>query len=173
MIDITNLKSKQKIIDLKYHQAAKRFESKYESIHQRVTSRFHRGQIETELIRSRVNNLLTKSNLHFESKNFSKRFMPVLRTSTQKIYNFCPDLIDWIQGRLSGQTIRIVVREGKIIEKVLLTPKGYKISVNRVKLGLRFKPIPIIQIKIRLHIRSMPIIKRGLRLIDMQVVKST
>ena len=169
MIVITYLRSKQKIIESKYHQATKRIESKYESIHQKVTSRFHRGSIETELIRSRVNNLITKSNSHFESKNISKRFVPIIsRTSTKKTYEFYPDIIDWIQGRLSGQTIRIVVREGKIIEKVLLTPKGCKISVKRLNLELRFRPTPIVQIKIRLQLRSMPIIQRGLRLIDIQ-----
>tara|TARA_B100000579_G_C22289547_1_gene602039 strand:+ start:71 stop:586 length:516 start_codon:yes stop_codon:yes gene_type:complete len=171
MIVITYLRDKQKIIESKYHQAAKRFESKYESIHQKVTSRFHRGSIETELIRSRVNKLITKSNSHFESKNISKRFIPIIsRTSTKKTYRFHPDIIDWIQGRLSGQTIKIVVREGKIIEKVLLSPKGHKISVKRLDLGLLLRPTPILQIKIRLQLRSIPVIQSGLRLFDMHGV---
>ena len=44
--------------------------------------------------------------------------------------------IDWTRGRFSGQTIQIVVRDGKIMEKVFLTPKGNKISVKRSELGL-------------------------------------
>ena len=174
MLVATYLKNKQKKIESKYHKVAKRFESKYESIHRRVTSRFHRESIETDLIRSRVNNLITKSNSHIESKNISKRFMPIIsRTSTKKTYKVYPEIIDWIQGRISGQTIRIVLREGKIIEKVFLTPKGCKISVKRLNLGVRFRPTSIVQIKIRLQLRSMPIIQRGLRLINMQGVKSS
>ena len=169
MIAITYLKNKQKIIESKYHQAAKRFESKYELIHRGVTSRLHRGSIETELIRSKINNLITKSNSHFESKNISNQFMLIIsKTSTKKTYKFYPDIIDWIQGRFSGQTIRIVVREGKIIEKVLLTPKGCRIYVKRLNLGLRFRPTTNIKIKIRLHFRSIPIIQHSLRLIDIK-----
>ncbi len=169
MIVITYIRNKQKIIESKYHQAAKRFESKYELIHRRVASRFHRETIETELIRSKINNLITRSNAHIESENISKRFIPIFSsTSSKKIYKFYPDIIDWIQGRFSGQTIRIVVREGKIIEKVLLTPKGCSISIKRLNLGLRFRPTPFVHIKVKLRLRSMSIIQRGLRLIDIK-----
>ena len=70
--------------------------------------------------------------------------------------------------RFSGQTIRIIVREGKIIEKIFVSPKGNKISVKRSKLELRIRSIPTIQIKLRLRIRSMPIIQRNLGFIYMK-----
>ena len=67
-----------------------------------------------------------------------------------------------MRGRFSGQTIRMIVREGKIVEKVFLTPKGNRISVKRSELELRLRSMPIIQIKLRLQFRSMPIIRRKL-----------
>ena len=160
----TYLKNNQKKIQSKYHKVSKRFESKYELIHRKLTSRFHRETTETELIRSKLNNLITQSTFSIESKIKSKRFIPIFsRTSTKKIDKFYPDIIDWIQGRFSGQTTRIVVRDGKIIEKVFLTPKGNRISVKRSKLGLRLRSLTIIQIKLRFRFRPMPITLRRLK----------
>ena len=133
----TYLKNRQKTFQSKYHQVAKRFESKYELIHRKVTSRFHRETTETELIRSKINNLITESTVAIESKVKPNRFIPIFsKTSTKYLDMFYPDIIDWIQGRFSGQTIRMVVREGKIVEKVFLTPKGKRISVKRCELGV-------------------------------------
>ena len=165
----TYLQNKQKKIQSKYHQVAKRCESKYELIHRKVTSKFHRETTETELIRSKINNLITQSKISIESKNKSKIFLPIFsRTSTKKINQFYPDIIDWIQGRFSGPTIKIIVREGKIIEKVFLTPKRNRISVKRSKLELRFRSLPIIQI--RLRFKSMANIQRNLRSIAIKGV---
>tara|TARA_B100000945_G_scaffold56862_1_gene41929 strand:+ start:221 stop:646 length:426 start_codon:yes stop_codon:yes gene_type:complete len=134
------LKDKQKKIESKYHQVAKRFESQYELIHRQVTSRFHRETTETEIIRSKINNLITKSTASIESKIKSKRFIPIFsKTSTKKIDNCYSDNLDWTRGRFSGQTIQIVVREGKIIEKVFLTPKGNRISVKKSELGIQLR----------------------------------
>ena len=161
---VTYLKSKQKKIQSKYHRVTKRFESKYELIHRKLTSRFHRESTDTELIRYKINNLITQSKESIESKINSTKFIPAFsRTSTKKNDMFYPDIIDWFQGRFSGQTIRIIVREGKIIEKIFLSPQGNKISVKRSKLELRIRSIPTMQIKLRLRIRSMPIIQRKLK----------
>ena len=166
---ITYLKSKQKKIQSKYHQVTKRFESKYELIHRQLTSRFHREPTETELIRHKINNLITQSKESIESKINSTKFIPAFsRTSTKKNDMFYPDIIDWFQGRFSGQTIRIIVREGKIIEKIFVSPKGNKISVKRSKLELRIRSIPTIQIKLRLRMRSLPIIQSNLKLIGIK-----
>ena len=153
------LKNKQKIIESKYHQVAKRFESEYALIHRKVTSRFHRETTETELIRSKINNLISKSTLSLESNIKSKTIIPIFSSSsTRNLGMVYPDIIDWFHGRFSGHTIRLVVREGKIIEKVFLTTKGNRISVKRSKLELRFRSMPIIKIKLRLGLRSMPIV---------------
>ena len=161
---ITYLKSKQKKIQSKYHLVTKRFESQYELIHRKLISRFHREPTETELIRYKINNLITQSKESIESKINSTKFIPDFsRTSTKYNDIFYPDIIDWFQGRFSGQTIRIIVREGKIIEKIFVSPKGNKISVKRSKLELRIRSIPTIQIKLRLRMRSMPTIPLDLR----------
>ena len=166
---VTYLKNNQKKIQSKYHQVTKRFESKYDLIHRKLTSRFHRERTETEFMRSQINNLITQSTESIERKIESKRFIPVFsKTSTKKNDRFYPDIIDWFQGRFSGQTIRIVVREGKIIEKVFLTPKGNRIFVKRSSLELRLRSMPSIQIKLRLRLRSMPTMLRGLRSLAVQ-----
>ena len=165
----TYLKNKQRKIQSKYHQVTKGFELKYELIHSKLTSRFHRETAETELIRSKINNLITQSTESIENQIRSKRFIPVFSKTSTKIDNrLYPDIIDWYQGRFSGQTIRIVVREGKIIEKVFLTPKGNRIFVKRSSLELRIRSMPSIQIKLRLRLRSMPTMLRGLRSLAVQ-----
>tara|TARA_Y100001968_G_scaffold156838_1_gene143327 strand:- start:3353 stop:3868 length:516 start_codon:yes stop_codon:yes gene_type:complete len=159
----TYLKNRQKYIQSKYHRVAKRFESKYELINQKLKSRFHRETTETELIRSKINNLITPATESIENKIRSKRFIPVLsETSTKVDHKLYPDIIDWYQGRFSGQTIRIVVREGKIIEKVFLTPKGNQISVKKNRLFLRLRSLASIQIKLRLRSSLIENMQRNL-----------
>ena len=133
----TYIKNKQKKIESKYHQVAKQFESKYELIHRQVTSRFHREVNETVFVRSKINNLIENSTVSIESKIKSKRTIPILsKMSTKEVDNPYLENIDWTRGRFLGQTIQIIVCEGKIIEKVFLTPKGNRISVKRSELGL-------------------------------------
>ena len=169
MLAANYLKNKQRIIESKYHQVAKRFESKYELIHWKLTSKFHRESNETELIRSKIHNLIAKSTESIESKIKSEGFIPVFsRTSFENIDKFCPDILDWIQGRFSGQTVRMIVREGKITEKVLLTPKGNRIFVKRTELELWLRSIPTIQIKLRLRFKSMPTTLLNLRPLEVQ-----
>ena len=158
------LKNKQRKIQSKYHQVTKGFELKYELIHSKLTSRFHRETAETELIRSKINNLITESTESIEKQIRSKRFIPVFSKTSTKIYNrLYPDIIDWYQGRFSGQTIRIVVREGKIIEKVFLSPKGNKISVKSIRLTLRLRSLANIQIKLMLRTRLIEKIQCNLK----------
>ena len=164
MAVVTYLKKKQKKIESKYHQVAKRLESNYELIHRNLTSRFHRETTETELIRSKIHNLIAKSTESIESKIKSEGFIPVFsRTSFKNIDKFYPDIFDWIQGRFAGQTVRMIVREGKIVEKVFLTPKGNRIFVKRSELELWLRSMPTIQIKLRLRFRSMPTTLLNLR----------
>ena len=158
MVVVTYLKNKQRKIESKYFQVAKRFESNYELIHRNLTSRFHRETTETELIRSKIDHIITKSIVSIESKIKSNRFIPILSTtSTKELHQFYPDILDWLIGRFTGETIRMVVREGKIVEKVFLTPKGNRICVKRSKIELGLRSIPIIRIKLKLRLRSIPI----------------
>ena len=61
------------------------------------------------------------------------------KTSTNKVAISCQEKIDSTRGRFTGQAIQILLRDGKIMEKVFLTPKGNKISVKRIELGLLFR----------------------------------
>ena len=131
------LKDKQKKIESKYHRVAKQFESKYELIHREVTSRFHREEPEIELVCSSLNDLIKKSKSSVERKRISKSKISIFsKTSIKKVANSYQENLDWTRGRFSGQTIQILVRDGKIMEKLFLTPKGKKISVKRSELGL-------------------------------------
>ena len=134
----TYLQNKQKKIESKYHQVAKQFESKYELVHQRVKSRFHSESIETEVVRSTLNNFTTKSKLSIDKK-IKESICTLSQTFTKKVDNPYYENIDWTRGRFSGETIQVVVRDGKVIEKVFLTPKGNRISVKRSELGLWFR----------------------------------
>ena len=152
----TYLRNQKLRIKSKYHQVAKRFESQYDVIHLKVTSRFHREPTTTENIRSKINNPLIKSTVPIEQNNHSIRLRPVyLATSTKQFSKVYPDIIDWIRGRLSGETIRMVVKQGEIVEKVFLTPKGNRIRVKRSKLEVRLRSIS--NIKMKLHLRLRPI----------------
>ena len=134
---VTYLKDKQKKIESKYHLVAKQLESKYELIHRKVVSRFHREVPDIEIVRSSLNDLITKSTAPVERKRKLKSKISIFsKTSIKKVANSYQENIDWTRGRFSGQTIQIVVRDGKIMEKVFLTPKGNKISVKRSELGL-------------------------------------
>ena len=164
MYEATFLKNNQRKIQSKYHQVTKRVEVKYELIHRKLLSRFHRDTSDSELIGSKVNNLITQSTESIENKIRSDRFIPIFsKTSTKIDSRLYPDIIDWYQGRFSGQTIRIVVREGRIIEKVFLTPKGNKISTRRSHFLLLLRSLPNIQIKLSLRSRLIENIQRNLR----------
>ena len=133
----TYLKNNQKKIESKYHQVTKQFETQYKLIHRKITSRFHREVPEIELVPSSLNDLITKSTVSVERKRKSKRKTSIFsKTSTKKGADSYHEDIDWTRGRFSGKTIQILVRDGKIMEKVFLTPKGNKISVKRSELGL-------------------------------------
>ena len=166
------LKNKKKRIESKFHQVAKRIESKYELIHRKLTSKFHRESTETELIRSKIHNLIAKSTESIESiesKIKSEGFIPVFsRTSFENVDKFYPGILDWIQGRFLGQVVRMIVREGKIVEKVFLSPKGNRIFVKRSELEIWLRSMPTIQIKLRLRFRSMPTVLLNLRPLAVQ-----
>ena len=145
----------------------KRFELKYELIHSKLISRFYRKTTETELIRSKINNLIIQSTESIENQIRLKRFIPALsETSTKVDSRLYLDIIEWYQGRFSGQTIRIIVKEGKIIEKVFLSPKGNKISIKISHLLLRLRSRPSIQIKLSICSRLIQRIQLNLKSIS-------
>ena len=133
----TFFKEKQKEFKSQYHQVSKQVESKYELLNWKIISRFHIKATETELVRSEMNNLIKNSTESMQYKIKTKTKSPLISiTYPQKQDYLYHENIDWTRGRFSGQVIKIIVREGKIIEKVFLTPKRNCISVKRCQLGL-------------------------------------
>ena len=160
----TYLQNKQKKIEAKYHQFLKGLEPKYDFTHRKLISRFYTETTETEVIRSKIYNSILKSTVSIENKINFKGFVSVFsRTSPENINRFYPDIPDWVRGRFFGQTVRMIVREGKIVEKVFLTPKGNRIFVKTSELELWLRSMSTIKIKLRLRLSSMPIMLLKLR----------
>ena len=131
----------------------------------------HKEPIEKEFIRFKVNKFIRKDTLSVESKIKSNRFIPIFSiTSTKQLNQFYPDIFDWLLGRLSGVTIRMVVREAKIVEKVFLTPKGNRIFVKRSELEIWIRSMPIIRINLSLRFRSNKTMLFRLRPLTTQLI---
>ena len=60
MTVVTYLKNNKQKIQSKYHRVTKQFESKYELMQRKLTSRSHRETSEIELIRYKINDLITQ-----------------------------------------------------------------------------------------------------------------
>ena len=103
---ITCFKDKQMKIKSKYHHFTKQFESKYELIHRKVTSRFHRKPIQVELVHSTINNLITKTTENTINKiKFERKVVILSQMSTKKVDNSYKETIDWTLGRFSGKKL--------------------------------------------------------------------
>ncbi len=130
----TYLQDKKTKIESKYCQFTKRIESKYDLIHQKAISKFHRETTQVKLLTTYINKLMKKS---LEGNLKSNRNIAFLsQSSSGKLDNPFKENIDWTRGRFSGQIKQIFVLQGQIIEKVFITPKGNIISVKRSELGL-------------------------------------
>ena len=137
MIVQTYLKDKKQKLQFKYDYLAKQLESTYESIQEKVIERLNREATELELVRSNLNKLLqksTRSSIPSRESQTSHLISP--KSSIANTHNSSKANIDWTRGRFSGKTLKIVVKNGQIIEKIFLTPKGTRISVKRSELGV-------------------------------------
>ena len=45
--------------------------------------------------------------------------------------------LDWTRGRFSGRVVSLLVRDGIVVQKEFITPKGARILVKRKELGLQ------------------------------------
>ena len=136
----TYIKDKKHKIEFKYHQFIKTIESAYGLIQQKVTSKFHKEKTQTKFFRTNINKLIKKSKLFIESRGIMKWEIAFFsKVSSDKLDNSYKENIDWTRGRFFGQIKQIIIRQGQIIEKVFVTPKGHIISVKRSELGLLLK----------------------------------
>ena len=137
MIVQTYLKDKKQKLQFQYDYIAKQLESTYELIQEKVIERLNREATELELVRSNLNKLVQKSTratIPSRDSQISHLISP--KSSIANTDNSYKENIDWTRGRFSGTTLKIVVRNGQIIEKIFLTPKGTRLSVKRSELGL-------------------------------------
>ena len=130
------VKYKKNKIESNYHKVAKQIKSQYEIVCLKFTSKFYRkiSAIESSYLHYRnLNNQFLEI---LQSINKIKRLIAFSSTISFQLKNYLYlENIDWTRGRFSGILLKIVVREGKIIEKVFLTPKANRISVKRSELG--------------------------------------
>ena len=56
--------------------------------------------------------------------------------ASNRIINGCHEVLDWAQGRLNGQVVRLIIKKGVIIEKILESPKGRLIIINSFQLRI-------------------------------------
>ena len=61
--------------------------------------------------------------------------LPTLIASN-RIINGCHDILDWAQGRLNGPVVRLILRKGVVIEKILESPKGRLIIISSFQLRI-------------------------------------
>ena len=56
--------------------------------------------------------------------------------STESLLNRYHEAFDWMQGRINGPVVRLIISKGVIVEKVLVSPKGRFITINSLQLKL-------------------------------------
>ena len=119
----------------KFHVLKEKIESKYDGIHERLTSKFHKRNI-FEFVNSYqrhkpFNKYIDQPvALHIED-SITKESQRSINPENKFKQN-----IDWTRGRFAGQVISIVIEDGVIIEKVFVTPRGSLINVKRNNLGI-------------------------------------
>ena len=127
----------------KFHSFKTKFSSKYWRFQGKVFSKFHSRHIGAFAERKRFKfdldhhpNLLLVKNEKCAQKDIEtiRNLEQGLAISIkQKSFQ---ERLDWTRGRFSGVAIGIIVRNGLIVEKVYVTPKGTRILVKRSELGL-------------------------------------
>ena len=133
------LKQKQRLSVSKYHRIHGEISSRYKLLRESVVPRFKK-------LHSNNRSEIDQSTIDFHSKyDFllgEKLEQDTMDSIKDSIVFFFKSLNltnpDWSRGRISGQVISIILKEGEIIEKVYLTPKGNIICVRKNELGLFF-----------------------------------
>ena len=137
------LKRRQRKTISKYHQIQDKISFKYQSLKREFASKFHR-------FNNMDNTQVNQDTLEFVSKHdfplaaqdylnkiFRSGLIKPIKSSVNAFKGKCNgSLKDWTRGRIEARVMSIVVMKGVIVEKVFLTPKGNRISVQRHQLGI-------------------------------------
>ncbi|WP_320667055.1 hypothetical protein [Prochlorococcus sp. MIT 1307] len=141
MVVPTYLKKRQEKRVSKYHLIQNNISSQYQVLKQKLSSKFHRqDKLERDGVDQSTLNFVEKYDFFLERQdeeiNIRELTMPFKALSKDKKISLSRNRLDWTRGRISGTVSLIVVRDGVIIEKVFLTPKGNKVSVKRSEMGI-------------------------------------
>ena len=130
--------AKRKKITSKYHKAKETIKSTYGAIEEKGVSKYHRIEAKNILRRETFNNLIEKSASPYLAKIITNKYKKNLFQISLNLtkYFLSRKNIDWTRGRFKGELVQVIIKQGLIIEKVFLTPKGGLIIVKRSELGL-------------------------------------
>tara|TARA_Y100001968_G_C19331202_1_gene704403 strand:+ start:287 stop:769 length:483 start_codon:yes stop_codon:yes gene_type:complete len=146
MVASIDLQQKPKTLKSKYHQFKNKLESSYGAIRGTVSSKLDQRKQKVNDVRNSLNKLIEKSSSPYLEKPILKIRINIKTSTTAKdIKTNYEESIDWTRGRIKGELIQVIIKEGVIVEKAFITPKGSLIIVKRHELGL-FNPQ-----KIHLH----------------------
>ena len=131
----TNLIQKTRHFSSRYQRFSRQFGSKYGSIQGKLVSKFHRERNDIKLFHGKFNNIFK---LSWRSKLGNLVFLNLrdILSYSKKIENHYKERTNWTRRRFVGQAIQIIVKDGQIIQKVFVTPKGNVIKIKRSELGL-------------------------------------
>lgn len=143
MVVPTYLKERQKRTISKYHRIHNEVYSKCALIKNHLISRFHQWKEDgiENIDKSTLDfvakyDLLSLKREEEENKQIEELMKPLENKSLICYKNNFRENIDWRRGRIAGIIVSIVVRDGVIIEKTILTKKGNLVEVRRNELGL-------------------------------------
>ena len=143
MVVPTYLKERQRRKISKYHRIQDEVYLKCAFIKNNLISRFHeRKEDGIENIDKSTLDFVAKYDLlslkreEEENKQIEELMKPLENKSLICYKNNFRENIDWRRGRIAGIIVSIVVRDGVIIEKTILTKKGNLVEVRRNELGL-------------------------------------
>ena len=143
MIIPAYLQKRQKRASSRYHRFQDEISAKYSLVKNQVSSKFHgwkkhqSRQVEKSTLDFVVKyDLLSLKREAHEIKKIEELMKPVDTLNSLSYKTPSREPHNWKRGRITGHAVSIVVRDGKIVQKVYLTAKGNKISVKRNQLGL-------------------------------------
>ncbi len=130
MVVPTYLKKRQEQNFSKYHQIQGKVSYQYNLAKKRIASKFHEWN-------NSDSSTIDKNTLDFVAKyDFPPEAVEVKTDKVIESKSLVQENLNWRRGRVAGTIISIVIIEGVITEKVLLTNKGKRVSIKRKELGI-------------------------------------
>ena len=136
MIENSYVKEKTQILKFKYNLIRQHLDSSYRLINAKLFFQPQLEKSELDRIKESLNHLI---NLSSSDRLKSLSLKKSIVISKKKLFKFCKPNIDWTRRRFTGDLLKIVLKNGEVIQKVFLTPQGNIIIVNRADLGFLAK----------------------------------